>query len=72
MSLALIQRMPISLVLSQLFHGITDVNWSGYSSEHLIKEGRKIDAIKAYRALTGAGLRESKDTIERYWLSGLV
>lgn len=25
-----------------------------------------IDAIKAYRALTGAGLKESKEAIERY------
>jgi ribosomal protein L7/L12 len=26
---------------------------------------RKIDAIKAYRALTGEGLKESKDQVER-------
>lgn len=26
-----------------------------------------IHAIKAYRVLTGAGLKESKDAIERYW-----
>ena len=29
-----------------------------------IKDGRKIDAIKAHRALTGMGLKESKDAIE--------
>lgn len=30
-------------------------------------EGKKIEAIKAYRALTGADLRTSKDAVERYW-----
>lgn len=29
--------------------------------------GKKIEAIKAYRSLTGAGLKESKDAVERYW-----
>ena len=33
------------------------------------KDGYKIEAIKAYRALTGAGLKESKDAVERYWPS---
>ncbi len=34
----------------------------------LMAEGtRKIEAIKAYRVLTGAGLKESKDAVERYW-----
>lgn len=32
-----------------------------------ISEGRKIDAIKAYRALTGSGLKESKDAICMNW-----
>lgn len=27
----------------------------------------KIDAIKAYRQITNAGLREAKDAVERYW-----
>lgn len=31
------------------------------------KEGQKIEAIKQYRTLTGAGLRESKDAVEKYW-----
>ncbi len=30
---------------------------------------RKIEAIKAYRALTGSGLKESKDAIEAYWVT---
>jgi ribosomal protein L7/L12 len=29
-----------------------------------VKYGRKIEAIKAYRTLTGEGLKESKDIIE--------
>ena len=34
----------------------------------LMNEGtRKIEAIKAYRILTGAGLKESKDAVEKYW-----
>lgn len=28
---------------------------------------RKINAIKAYRAMTGVGLKEAKDAVERYW-----
>jgi hypothetical protein len=31
--------------------------------------GDKIPAIKAYRVLTGAGLKESKDAVEQYWLN---
>lgn len=31
------------------------------------KEGQKIEAIKTYRFLTGAGLKESKDAVEKYW-----
>lgn len=34
--------------------------------KHNNRVGGFIDAIKAYRALTGAGLKESKDAIERY------
>jgi hypothetical protein len=30
---------------------------------------QKIEAIKAYRVLTGAGLKEAKDAVERYWVS---
>lgn len=31
----------------------------------LIKAGKKIDAIKAYRVRTGAGLKEAKDAVDR-------
>ena len=33
-----------------------------------MREGRKIDAIKAYRSITGTGLKEGKDAIEANWL----
>jgi ribosomal protein L7/L12 len=34
----------------------------------LMNEGAlKIGAIKSYRTLTGMGLKESKDAVERYW-----
>jgi ribosomal protein L7/L12 len=40
----------------------------------LLKQGRKIDAIKVFREVTGSGLKESKDAIEsiaaRHGLSG--
>lgn len=28
---------------------------------------QKIEAIKLYRTLTGLGLKESKDAVEKYW-----
>ncbi len=36
----------------------------------LISEGQKIGAIKKYRELTGVGLKEAKDAIERQMASG--
>jgi len=32
-----------------------------------MQDGQKIEAIKAHRSLTGYGLKESKDIIEKYW-----
>lgn len=32
-----------------------------------IHEGRKIEAIKAYRNMTGCGLKEAKDAVEKDW-----
>lgn len=29
----------------------------------------KIEAIKSYRTLTGVGLKEAKDAVEKYWVS---
>lgn len=31
-----------------------------------MKDGRKIEAIKEYRSITGMGLKESKDAVEMY------
>ncbi|OPF81366.1 hypothetical protein VT50_0209835 [Streptomyces antioxidans] len=31
----------------------------------LVREGKKIEAIKVYRQLTDAGLKEAKDAVER-------
>ncbi|MCT9111775.1 ribosomal protein L7/L12 [Streptomyces mirabilis] len=31
----------------------------------LARDGRKIQAIKAYREVTGAGLKEAKDAVDR-------
>ncbi|MET9832144.1 ribosomal protein L7/L12 [Streptomyces sp. NPDC006385] len=31
----------------------------------LVREGKKIPAIKLYREITGAGLKEAKDAVER-------
>ncbi|MFG2191727.1 ribosomal protein L7/L12 [Streptomyces sp. NPDC048639] len=31
----------------------------------LLRKGKKIEAIKAYREITGAGLKEAKDAVER-------
>lgn len=33
---------------------------------------RKIEAIKVYRQLTGLGLKESKDAVEKYWKPATV
>lgn len=32
--------------------------------EQLLRQGSKIEAIKAYRARTGVGLKEAKDAVE--------
>lgn len=37
-----------------------------------MKSGRKIDAIKAHRAMSGFGLKESKDFIEQHWITQYV
>ena len=31
----------------------------------LLRDGRKIEAIKVYREITGAGLKEAKEAVER-------
>lgn len=37
----------------------------------MAKGTEKIEAIKQYRLMTGQGLKESKDAIERYWPNGV-
>lgn len=32
-----------------------------------LRDQKKIDAIRAHRAMTGMGLKESKDEVEKYW-----
>lgn len=32
--------------------------------ERLVREGRKIEAIKVYREMTGLGLKEAKDAVD--------
>jgi ribosomal protein L7/L12 len=34
-----------------------------------MKDGRKIDAIRHHRAMSGFGLKESKDFIEQHWIT---
>lgn len=34
-----------------------------------IHAGEKISAIKAYRSLTGYGLKEAKDAVEKDWIN---
>lgn len=34
-----------------------------------IHNGEKIAAIKAYRTMTGYGLKEAKDAVEKYWVT---
>jgi len=32
-----------------------------------MRDQKKINAIRAHRAMTGMGLKESKDEVEKYW-----
>jgi ribosomal protein L7/L12 len=57
---------PVELPVSTSIFGKaseTDVNKLLYAFS---AGDRKIEAIKAYRSLTGAGLKESKEAIEKY------
>ena len=46
-----------------------DVNTVERLMSLMYQNTQKIEAIKAFRDLTGAGLKESKDAVERYWVS---
>lgn len=34
-----------------------------------MRNGQKIEAIKAHRSMTGYGLKDSKDWVEEYWIN---
>ncbi|MGW1887057.1 ribosomal protein L7/L12 [Streptomyces sp. NPDC001970] len=53
----------VDLVLEHL--GIRDTGPELARVAGLVREGRKIEAIKVYRQLTGAGLKEAKEAVER-------
>lgn len=40
--------------------------------EGLIRQGQEIAAIKKYRAVTGLGLKEAKEHIDRLMLKGQI
>lgn len=37
-----------------------------------MQSNRKIDAIKEYRSLTGASLKDAKDNVERFWVERAI
>lgn len=37
----------------------------GHRIDALLREGKKIEAIKVYRELTGVGLKEAKDAVDQ-------
>ena len=61
--LARLER-KVDLLLGHL--GVEEPQIPGMERVHeLIRQGKKIEAIKVYRQLTGEGLKESKDAVER-------
>jgi ribosomal protein L7/L12 len=53
----------LDLVLDHL--GVRQVDPDLDQVTALLRDGRKIQAIKAYREITGAGLKEAKEAVER-------
>lgn len=54
----------VDLLLRQL--GVAEPETEGLGEvADLVRRGKKIHAIKRYRDLTGAGLKEAKDAVER-------
>jgi ribosomal protein L7/L12 len=51
---------------NRIYPQISDIN---YLMELMASGNHKIEAIKAYRKLTGLGLKESKEQVEKYWVS---
>lgn len=46
-------------------HGIADPHPELDAVDELVRSGKKVEAIKRYRQLTGAGLVEAKEAVER-------
>jgi len=65
-----LRRIEAKLDLILNHFGLTYRDDSGLGSESrgLADSGRKIEAIKAYREQTGAGLAEAKRAVEAYLL----
>ncbi|WP_369234476.1 ribosomal protein L7/L12 [Streptomyces sp. R21] len=53
----------LDLVLDHL--GLREAEPRMDEIDALLRDGKKIQAIKAYREITGAGLKEAKDAVER-------
>ncbi|MEU7258961.1 ribosomal protein L7/L12 [Streptomyces rimosus] len=54
----------LDLIMEHL--GVEETGPEGMAEiDALLHKGRKIEAIKRYRELTGAGLAEAKDAVER-------
>ncbi|MGP3949504.1 ribosomal protein L7/L12 [Streptomyces sp. 7N604] len=53
----------VDLVLGHL--GIREADPALDRVGALVQEGKKIEAIKVYREVTGAGLKEAKDAVDR-------
>jgi len=60
----------------EVLNALTEINVEPvpYADDALVndllkamKNGNKIDAIEAYRSLTGLGLKDSKDAVEAQW-----
>ncbi|MFF4356641.1 ribosomal protein L7/L12 [Streptomyces sp. NPDC001604] len=53
----------LDLVLGHL--GLTEPEPWSHEVNALLRDGKKIQAIKVYREATGAGLKEAKDAVEK-------
>lgn len=68
---SLVDRPLSGLEINELFESIRVMRAQANASEidnllFAMKDNKFIEAIKSYRSLTGMGLKESKDAIERY------
>ncbi|MFF4957857.1 ribosomal protein L7/L12 [Streptomyces sp. NPDC001222] len=53
----------LDLILDRMGLDAADADLDGVTA--LVREGRRIQAIKQYREVTGAGLKEAKEAVER-------